>query len=371
MWLFLQPSDVWLFRDGKPFDAGADHRARSLFPPNPTTIQGAIRAKILSLYGVDFDAYRQRSQDVNVEAVGEQIGYPADLSVDDPKPGTLGALEIKGPFLAKLDSEETITPYFPRPADLLWDEQHGKLVRVHPSNKQPFEANWPTGSELQPLIYDSLTSLERKEIWLSSQGLRAYLSGEIPSQEDYVESETLFTRENRFGVGLESGFKRPSEGLLYQVEYVRTRRQIGLLVRIEGVERQKWGERGVLRLGGEARAATYVVRDDIAGWPTNQMDEDHFKLYMATPTWFKNGWLPSDWSHFVGSADLDSAAVGRHRAIGGWDVAHNCQKPMRRFVPAGSVYFFTGTWNPDPPPKNICDESIEAQMGYGSYFIGR
>lgn len=47
MRLFIRPVDVWLFRDGKPFDAASDHRARSLFPPYPSTMQGVIRSKAL------------------------------------------------------------------------------------------------------------------------------------------------------------------------------------------------------------------------------------------------------------------------------------------------------------------------------------
>ncbi|MBL8152360.1 MAG: CRISPR-associated protein Cmr3, partial [Blastocatellia bacterium] len=38
--LFIEPSDVWLFRDARPFAAGEQSRATSLFPPTPRTIQG-------------------------------------------------------------------------------------------------------------------------------------------------------------------------------------------------------------------------------------------------------------------------------------------------------------------------------------------
>ncbi|HXG18262.1 MAG TPA: type III-B CRISPR module-associated Cmr3 family protein, partial [Methylomirabilota bacterium] len=44
MYLFLEAIDVWLFRDGRPFDARSDHRAESLFPPYPSVMQGAIRS---------------------------------------------------------------------------------------------------------------------------------------------------------------------------------------------------------------------------------------------------------------------------------------------------------------------------------------
>ena len=53
MQLFLEAVDVWLFRDGRPFDAGQDHSAVSRFPPYPTVIQGAIRSHHLVQTGVN------------------------------------------------------------------------------------------------------------------------------------------------------------------------------------------------------------------------------------------------------------------------------------------------------------------------------
>jgi CRISPR-associated protein Cmr3 len=41
MQIVIRPMDVWLFRDGKPFMAGEDHAAETLFPPSPFTLQGS------------------------------------------------------------------------------------------------------------------------------------------------------------------------------------------------------------------------------------------------------------------------------------------------------------------------------------------
>jgi CRISPR-associated protein Cmr3 len=53
MHLLLEAVDVWLFRDGRPFDAGSDHRADSLFPPYPSVMQGVIRSHHLVVKNVD------------------------------------------------------------------------------------------------------------------------------------------------------------------------------------------------------------------------------------------------------------------------------------------------------------------------------
>ncbi len=363
MWLFIEPSDVWLFRDGKPFDAGADHRAASLFPPNPSTLQGAIRSNVLALYGVDFEVFRQGKAAPEIHA---QIGYPPTPGTKGNASGRLGSLQLNGPYLARREHGK-IRPYFPCPLDLL--EVDGKITRLKTQQNPPFKANWPSNSTLVPLIVpDEKTPGEGVIGWLSEEGLEQYLNGDIPPKGEFVPHRTLFEQEPRFGIGLETGRKRPQEGLLYQVEYIRPQKGVGLLVEVQGLEESQWGQSGVFSMGGEARASRYQVLG-------NELERlsslrDGSKLYLPIPTYFKNGWLPGRWGDFFNPAPtLKSAAVGRHRAIGGWDVAHNRQKPIRRFVPAGSVYIFDQSLKPTGKP--VCDDDTDAQMGYGTYFIGR
>ena len=40
--ILIEPTDVWLFRDGRPFNRGQDHSAQSVFPPLPTVMQGVF-----------------------------------------------------------------------------------------------------------------------------------------------------------------------------------------------------------------------------------------------------------------------------------------------------------------------------------------
>ena len=68
--LFIRPVDVWLFRDGRPFSAGSDHRAESLFPPYPSVIQGAIRSYQLALKNVDL-----QDRDAIIQTVGTPFDY--------------------------------------------------------------------------------------------------------------------------------------------------------------------------------------------------------------------------------------------------------------------------------------------------------
>src|SRR5207248_3106902 len=96
MYLFLEAIDVWLFRDGRPFDALSDHRAESLFPPYPSVMQGAIRSHHLVVKGIDLRNPRQ---------IESEVGTALDYK----------DLRIRGPFLARHELGRVIR-YLPIPA---------------------------------------------------------------------------------------------------------------------------------------------------------------------------------------------------------------------------------------------------------------
>lgn len=375
MWLFIEPADVWLFRDGRPFDAGSDHRANSLFPPNPSTLYGVIRSKLLALYDVDLLAYRRRdTTQTNVAEVAEMIGYPPAKN-GDGSAAESGTLRLEGPFLACRE-DGGIMPYFPCPADLLPTKakkhQPRRLIRLTPQTAPVFVANWPVEkvTDLSPLQSPVEDDLDNLTGWISASALSNYLKQETVSWDDVQEDDKFFSREGRFGIGVEEGVKRPQEGMLYQVSYIRPRENVGLLVKVTGIDATtaKWGKGGLLSMGGEMRAGRYQVIDQPAGWPKNQPNSGKFNLYLATSTYFEQGWRPNDWTAFVGGANLKAAALPRYRLIGGWDVAHNRQKPMHRYVSAGSVYYFDDQGR--PVADRLCDDPAMIPVGHGVYFYG-
>ena len=397
MWIFIEATDVWLFRDGRPFDAGADHRAASIFPPAPTTIQGAIRTKLLALYNTSFTDYAE-GNNISSE-ITDQIG-----TADNGQPGQM---QFRGPFLARRQADNSIMPYFPRPADILQvnSDKVQRLVPLRPDNKAPFAANWPDEVPyLQPCLYDvSLVGDDKPEggqAWISAVGMRAYLAGKIstdnfspPGQDRGGRNEWLakaeaelntsgylghvhlkpttyfFRNEYRLGIGIEEVHKRPSDGKLYTATFVRPHNDVGLLVEVTGLLESKWSKAGILSLGGERKSARYSLIDKPAHWPTHETEGN--KLYLATPTHFDGGWQTNNWQNYFSNAgQLTAACVSRPQMIGGWDMAQNRPKPMQRYVPAGCVYFFDSSLqrvNDEP----ICDDKDAGQIGFGTTFIGR
>jgi CRISPR-associated protein Cmr3 len=375
-WLFIEPTDVWLFRDGKPFDAGSDHRARSLFPPNPTTIQGAIRAELLMASGVpltDFSAKRTSAQ-----AISQIIGWR-----DEPP-----RFQVHGPFVAHESEDDkankTYRRYFPIPADVVKVKGKREYLALKPLKDNPFRANWPR-DEWLPLWSRSADTLEEANGWLSEDTLLAYLSkGELTKGITVRRDDELFARESRFGVGIDSRVKRPEEGLLYQTELIRTRTRVGLLVEIEDSglpQRVQFPDDRLMSIGGESRGARYTVLTGYAppayAWPPPNADGKRLKLYFATPAWFAGGWEAADWRNWLPGTNLRpvAAAVRRAQPIGGARVdtesqKGDFQKAMHRYVSAGSVFLFEAddviTYNGDP----VTDSPEEGKIGFGQVLLG-
>lgn len=329
--LFIEPSDVWFFRTGKPFTKGEDQWAATHFPPTPNTIQGAIRSRVLAGWG----GLSHLDDPSLVELIGSQDGY--------------GKLHLRGPFLAKCERDnKRVIRYYPAPLDLMQAKEGNKeLRRLRVGEWNGCETNLPD-DDLQPLLLDEdgETQFEAAEGWLSEGELQKYLKNELPAT--LKPAGRLFRTETRLGIQMNMAQRITEQRQLYQADFVRPEPNVGLAVEI-GVEGEdeplnalRLPQRGHLALGGEARAAHFWTVKQTQNFPEQTFSQgEKFFIYFATPAYFENGWLPKnkDWSPFFGSqVRLIAAAVGRPALIGGWDLKKKGAKPIRRYVPAGSVY---------------------------------
>ena len=357
MQLFIQPLDVWLFRDGRSFNAGSDHRAKSLFPPFPTVIQGALRSNQLALQNIPLD---------NKELIAGTVG-----TVDDLKD-----LVLRGPFVAaKKDGK--ITRYFPQPQDAVTVNSYKNFVEIKPASIPEAVPSTLRISEKEVPFLLGLQDTPRKAagaVWLEKDALMQYLAGE-PVRG--VTDKCLFDTDARIGIAKDSVKGTTQEGMLFEVAFNAPKDGVGLLVEIDGYE---WCEPGFLKLGGESRPAYYepvaaeekelipVWKDKLPG---------RFKLYLTTPAYFEHGWKPLDWNIFFrgGRVELKAAALGRFITIGGFDQQTQYHKPARRYVPAGSVYYFECIDGKDAffaenlINNAITDGNYEAQCGFGQTIL--
>lgn len=372
--LILEQHDVWLFRDGRPFTAGEDIRARSLFPPTPFTIQGAIRARVLFSSPVSPADYAGPNPSPAAQDLRRRIGAPGQ---------GYGQLRLQGPLLARRENN-VWKLFFPLPADVVKVPGGGYAV-LSPlkSDALHVQSNMPDG--LWSLWIRNIKRVEEARGWVSEEDFRRYRQGQAP-EKVYKESDFV-VREHRFGIALDQGKRTARAAHLYLAEFVRLKDGVALWVRVDGIQLPDLGsERGVLQLGGEARAAHYSVHEARAlDWMPSREKAlpERFKVVLLTPAWFAEGWRPTggDWSRFfTGKVRLVSAAVPRYQPIGGAYVDDQrrkdaFQKPMRRFVPAGAVYFFEAKdpvvqWAGQPFTETPPDEGDFGQIGFGLLAVG-
>lgn len=355
MWLWLEPLDVLMFRDSRPFAGGETHRARSIFPPSPLTFQGALRTKLLAhmlsqhnLTLSDFARFLRAEQKPS-ESLEGIVSVLGDAN-------HFGKFRMTGPFVARKGSQDPEPElFFPIPFDLLGVE--AGVVSLSPlSETAPvkWDAEWKEA--LKPL-WPGPGQAKLQELsgfWLTSQGLQKYLQGETNGVHP-VAAADVYVREQRVGIQLQRGRRAVVTGMLYTADFIRLQKDHGFVVKVElegdDMHLDPLREPGLLSLGGEGRACMY---EELKCDPLERLQaaKDHdrqaaFKLYLATPAIFQQGWLPDflDPNTLQGSIEslevqLVAAAVGKPWPIGGWDLAHNKPKDLYYAVPPGSVYFF-------------------------------
>ena len=349
-WVFIEPLDVWMFRDSKPFSAGQNFFARSLFPPQPGTMQGVIRSHYLERTGTDFRAYAAGS-----------------LNTDVGTPSSMGELRITGPFVARRANGK-LTRYLPLPLDVMGGE-----MLLSPAQSFDYQTNAPFES-WRPLIRHGKAELKKEtgeETWLDEGSFQVYLKGDMQKVK-LTPARDLYQREERTGLGMDHGRRAHAQSMFYRAEFVRPCEDVGLLV---GLTVEVFNQpTGTLGIGGEGRSGRYEVLKNYA-LPDSAVKVDRVKIVLLTPAWFSGGWQPASggWSRWVGKdARLVSLALGKPLALSGWDLANGRPKPLRHFVPAGSVFFFenaqlTGQAFTESPEG---DADYYGAMGYGAYAAG-
>ncbi len=389
MRLFIEPTEPLLFRTGRPFNAGENNFAETLFPPTPETLQGAIRATIAAHWDPEKPLATVFQQKELVNLIGDRSGY--------------GRFRITGLALGRRPRDGgNIERLFPMPIYILEEEDGQKRqtrLAPRPKNKGVY-TNLPDDIQLlypEKELEGLEGKLEPKKGWLTEPGLWRILqeTREIVKDE-LVREQDIYVRESRLGIGMNNTTKTTEERLLYQVQMIRMNHQINspyiygfvvdirltptsepaandLRTFIDDDRTQKelhLPDAGWMILGGEQRAAHFeVIPPSKETAPNVEQLKYGRMLYLATPAAFTHGWQPKEWQTPFPSVKPIALAIDRYQPIGGWlltpDSAGGSSKSIRRCVPAGSVYFFD-------KPVSVTQPLTEYgwQIGYGIAYTG-
>ena len=360
-YFFVTPLDVLMLRGNRSFGADGEH-GEALLPPWPSLFAGAFRSALLAS-----DA-RQLAEFV---AVGNQAGLSEDQRcqrmlgvLGDALFATLGTPQRPGRFriswasLARWPAGKplagkagAVSPALPLPADLLAqdDGANSRLQSLQPADL-PAGLRASASLPMTALLHSAKQLKPASGHWLDGDGLAAHLQGRLPGTT--LPTDSLFKRETRLGIALDSSFGTASEGALYTTEAVALQAsadiKAGFLVGIAGAA--PLADSGLLRLGGDGRAAHWQRVPFTPPAAPQVTQGGRFRLLLTTPGIFSAGWLPegvmrdaSGTCQLRGdgfNARLACAAVPRHEVVSGWDLAAWAPKTARRVASAGSVYWF-------------------------------
>ncbi len=343
----LHPVDTWFFRDGTPFTAQSAPQddVKSLFPPHPPTVVGALRAALAHANGWS--------------GAGPWPPCIQDVLGDGPD---LGGLRFSGPFLLRKKE-----PLFPLPQHLLgtggregWEPAGFLRPGAPVTCDLGDDVRLPEAATVQQDGRRPEAGVDR---WLTRGGMNAVLRGERPRASEIVSSKCLWTTEPRIGLERDSVTRTAREGMLYSTLHVRPRRGVSLGMRIAGLPtswKPPFGR--LLPFGGENRLAELrkwqvgielhappdsgAERGNAPAYPADWnvlldriVDAREVVLVALSPLDLEEELRPGKVFDDLGRVRVVSACLDRPQRIGGWDSRARRPLPLRSMPPPGSALF--------------------------------
>lgn len=262
-WFSIDPVDVLMFRDAKPFSPTQRAWAGSVFPPPGHTLIGALRQVL-----------------------------PPQTTID-----------LTGPFLCRLDRPEV---YLPRPlcyvgdrllSPLPWQKDHPlhgaiRWDRRYPAPLMPYREEGGDEDEKSEHLTRSYLPLSAIQTWLAT----GHLDRNAWIAHDPDEAQPWVT-ETRPHNSLTPGSRQVKEEDGYFVETaIRCKPNWGLAFGVDAATAQALGDQAwVIRFGGEGHRAILRRTPELdPSWQTlhhqsvaNHQREGHCLAYLATPGLFE------------------------------------------------------------------------------------
>lgn len=432
-YLTITPHDPIIVRDGRPFGIGQGIRMKSLNWPYPSVLAGSLRTLVGKLSGDKFvqcgtaEALKRIKIAGPFPLLNKRIFFPAPKDIlirekgtkreafsirpmklepgcgcDLPECGLIPAMlpkkideEFKPANIPAFWSCNTIAKWlcnatgdgFDAPPDL----DAGK------KRSSPCQKTRRTKKDLQEIDFLNLPKEDSR--------FHVKIDSSLGSSEDGMLFETI---------GLDLSQKGRIDGmkLAAKVEAElpnQTSKEAKELIEKYGRIVSKIYSFGFL--GGERKLSHWKASDFAhIGWEIHPelekalgKETKKIRLVLATPAIFDNGWFPG-WlkscdGHLEGKPsgtpdELDmtlklvSACIDRWKPISGWSLENYAPengkirlkpgpKPIRRLVPAGSVYFFEikGDGNAAVLAKSlwlksVCDDDQDRRDGFGLALWG-
>jgi CRISPR type III-B/RAMP module-associated protein Cmr3 len=363
--IYLNPTDVLFFRDGRPMSGSATGHGSAW--PLPHVINATFHAAL----------HRAEIKGVHTHKTGVSTTRDEDAKREQK----FGGLTTVGPFPVNKEGEW----FFPRPADAQNSQSHS--ITLKPLGTEARPSSLELG--LLPAVNTCPPTKDQSEPWLSAQAWEAYLeqSNSTLSPGHYLPDSAFSDAEHQIGIGIEATTGTTKEAAFYSASYLRLKPnwKLGVLAEaIDKVNGSKEERRDLipamldteqhLIIGGQQRSCTTELLPKAPiPLPTGpEILGTRVKWTLLTPAIFpqigehSGGWLPS-WIDQSGlqvqlldgpgknkakrmgvpqgqpiKAKLVASIVTGSLAVTGFATSteNNGAKSTHLAVPAGSVYYF-------------------------------
>lgn len=350
-WVF-QALDTLFFRESRPMDSIGNAELSSLFPPSTRTMIGAIRSVLGESRGVDWQAYRQEK---DKHELAQIMGYGDEF----------GPLQFGGVWLHKNGER-----LYPAPLNIMRQKKQGEekdWLFFMTIGKEPLQTD--LGRIRLPLLQEGqIGSKPLENIWLPESEFAKILCGEVPDLACCVSLSPqsviphLLVEEARVGIARDNSQRTAIKGQLYQTRHIRLAEGVSLCMDVTGLSNEHKPDNNYLtRLGGEGRLASIKIESPrgFIKHPEAVTDATGVALYLLTPLLINNldNWQPlpgftlttekdgqTVWQGTLNevSLTLHTAITGKAQREGGWDLQKHQPRPVKSYIPAGSVFYCTG-----------------------------
>lgn len=362
-WLF-KPADTLFFRNGLPFGYGQSVYIKSIFPPTPESMQGIVRSSVLH-------AKCTSPALMECERCNPRCNIP-DYIGDSSS--NMGSLELFGPYLIK-DNQR----YFPTPSDIM-----AKIFVLRPS-KNPVECDLG-------LIHlpDKPEACDPEPVggWISVSDMQRYLEGEVLDDSHFLHNNQIFGNDHKVGIKRNNETHTAEEGNLYSISLIRLKEDISIAVLVDGIpDNLEPPSPFLTKFGGEGKVCRVEISNGAIPLVAKEKEttvkkDDLVKLVFLSPAYLGGKWYPEGftkkqangadcWEGDISGAKmrLISACIDKPYKIGGWNLKEGKSKPIRSFIPSGSVFYLKALEDKTIPTEGKIGNM--QQTGFGHYVFGR
>lgn len=355
-WYAIEPLDVLLFREAKPFSPGEGSWAKGQFPPMPITVFQALRS-IENFYGNKKEEKRRDLTFIGPFLIDDknQLWLPTPKDLIAIQDIGKGDEEDEEDTNEQLEESNKINGQLPEKSSKEWK----RLDRLCPKREQ---SNWEyiifPDNSLEPMVPPQSNEeyvCGAPKPWMKAQALCQYLLGENSTSPDDFCSDPWSVQVLPH-IHMETGVRQVKDSDGYFTE-VAIRLKPGWKL-VAGISKEI-AETQVVRLGGEGHRALVSPLEKLPDWEALKEfltpKTETSTAYLLTPGLARAeadapvyGAYPHEWrDRLAGCATSRPLLWGgvsniKRRIFNSQDKgdAEFSLLPQRAFVPPGTVYIF-------------------------------